>query len=66
MSRVARSLYLPPASTHVRLAHLVPDLLGVDDDPVEIEDDRGDHSATYPWCTYDSELGAVPSSTSST
>jgi hypothetical protein len=31
-----------------RLAHLVPDLLGVEQQAVEIEDDRVDQTAWYP------------------
>ena len=35
----------PAALADERLAHLVPDLLGVDDHAVEVEDDGGDHAA---------------------
>ena len=40
---------VPVAAALVRelFAHLVPDLLGVDEHPVEVEDDRGDHSDAY-------------------
>ena len=47
MSRCAPGCQRPPRSCASVLAHVVPDLLGVDQQAVHVEDDGGDHSAQY-------------------
>ena len=44
MSRWAPGVPVAAALVRELLAHLVPDLLGVDEHPVEVEHDRSDHS----------------------
>ena len=47
IARCAPSCQRPPRSRAELLAHLVPDLLGVDQHAVQVEDDRLDHAARY-------------------
>src|SRR5947207_1609767 len=43
---------LPPAFASKLLTHLVPDVLGVDQHTVQIEDDRGDHGSILCGCRH--------------
>ena len=44
MSALRALVPAPAALARELLAHLVPDLLGVEQDAVEVEDDRLDHA----------------------
>ena len=44
IARCSSGPYRPPRSRANPRAHLVPELLGLDQDAVEVEDDRLDHS----------------------
>ena len=60
MSRCARSRPAAAALARELLAHVVPDLLGVDQHPVQVEDDRAvDHSAEYRRSRWTSEVAAA-------